>query len=239
MKQHRYEQIARALSERIASGRAAVGEPLATEADLCRRYGVSRYTARAALGVLRERGLVTRRRRAGTTVAAAGRHAEFSLPVGSAEELFRYASGVRLEIEQRARVRAGARLATLLGGKRGQSWVALHGVRREHAHATPACTISVYLHAALAGLEARIPATGAVIFPMIERALGTRIAWIRQRIEAAPLAAADAARLGVPDGACGLRVLRFYLDTNERLLQCSDSRHAGGAFAYEMRLRRA
>ena len=42
----------------------------------------------------------------------------------------------------------------------------------------------MYLHATLAGLEARIPAKGAVIFPMIERALGTRIAWIRQRIEA-------------------------------------------------------
>lgn len=239
MKQHRYEQIARALSERIASGRAAVGAPLATEADLCRRYGVSRYTARAALGVLREQGLVTRRRRAGTMVAAVGRHAEFSLPVGSAEALFHYASGVRLEIERRERVRAGAGLAKLVGSRRGQPWIALHGIRRERAHATPACTISVYLHAALAGLEARIPATGAVIFPMIERALGTRIAWIRQRIEAAPLTAADAARLGVAPGACGLRVLRFYLDANERLLQCSDSRHAGGAFAYEMRFRRA
>lgn len=239
MKQHRYEQIARALSERITSGRAAVGAPLATEADICRRFRVSRYTARAALGVLREQGLVTRRRRSGTTVAAAGQHAEFSLPVGSAEELFRYASGVHLEIERRERVRAGAALATLLGGKRGQEWIALHGIRRDPSRATPACTISVYLHATLAGLEARIPAKGAVIFPMIERNLGARIAWIRQRIEAVPLSAADATRLGVPEGSCGLRVLRFYLDANERLLQCSDSRHAGGAFAYEMRLRRA
>ena len=42
MKQHRYERIAQALQERIASGSVAVGETLPTEAVLCRKYRVSR-----------------------------------------------------------------------------------------------------------------------------------------------------------------------------------------------------
>lgn len=238
MKQHRYEQIARELSARITSGKVAVGEALPTEAALCERYAVSRYTAREALRLLREAGLITRRRRAGSTVAAAQTRGAFSLPVGSSDELFRYATGVRMVIERREPLRADARLAALLGCRRGQAWTALHGIRRSGPRARPACVISVYLHAALSGLERRIPAGGAVIYPMIEAALGVRIAWIRQRIEAAPLSAADAARLGVPAGSCGLRVLRYYHDANERLLQCSDSRHAGAQFAYEMRLRR-
>ena len=65
MKQHRYEQIAKALSERITSGAVAVGESLPTEAALCTRYNVSRYTAREALRQLRDAGLITRRPRAG------------------------------------------------------------------------------------------------------------------------------------------------------------------------------
>jgi DNA-binding GntR family transcriptional regulator len=42
MKQHRYERIAQALEQRIASGSVAVGDTLPTEADLCRKYRVSR-----------------------------------------------------------------------------------------------------------------------------------------------------------------------------------------------------
>ena len=101
MKQHRYERIAQALEERIASGSVAVGETLPTEAVLCRKYGVSRYTARAALRQLRDAGLITRRPRAGSTVAAARAGAAFSLELGSAEDLLRYATETRFLIEQR------------------------------------------------------------------------------------------------------------------------------------------
>jgi DNA-binding GntR family transcriptional regulator len=69
MKQHRYERIAQLLEERIASGSVAVGETLPTEAQLCQRYAVSRYTAREALRRLRDAGLITRRPRTGSTVS--------------------------------------------------------------------------------------------------------------------------------------------------------------------------
>jgi DNA-binding GntR family transcriptional regulator len=238
MKPHRYEQIAHALSQRITTGRLAVGDHLPTEADLCKRYRVSRYTAREALRVLREAGLVTRRRRAGTIVTAAQSRGAFQLPIGSATELFRYAKGIRLEIEQRATQRCTAQMQTLLGGGRGHPWFVLEGIRRQHARAKPACVITVYLHAVLADVYAHIPTVGAVIYPMIEKTLGVGIVWIRQRIEAIELNERDAQRLNVASGSYGLRVLRFYYDANERLLQCSDSRHAGHAFAYEMRLQR-
>ena len=70
MKQHRYERIAKTLGGQIASGKFAVGDALPTEAQLCRRYGVSRYTAREALRQLRDAGLITRRPRAGATAPA-------------------------------------------------------------------------------------------------------------------------------------------------------------------------
>jgi len=238
VKQHRYERIATALARRIASGKASIGDTLPTEAELCHRYGVSRYTAREAMRSLREAGLVTRRRRAGTRVAAASRSAAFTVPVGSANELFRYASDIRLVIEERCRIRADAATAPLLGCRRGQSWIRLTGIRREPGKARPVCVIRVYLNSVLSGIERKVPATGAVIFPIIEREFGIRVTWIGQKIEAQPLAAGDAARLGSAPGACGLRVRRYYYDANERLLQVSDSIHAAERFAYEMRWRR-
>jgi DNA-binding GntR family transcriptional regulator len=238
MKQHRYEQIAKELGERITSGEVSVGESLPTEAVLCKKYGVSRYTAREALRQLREAGLITRRPRAGTTVAAASARSAFSLPVSSAADLFRYASDTRFVIENRSRIKASAEDMAVLECRRGQEWIKLSGIRRRPAVATPVCLITVYLNIALAGLEKRIPRSAGVIYPLVEKQLGVRIAWIGQRIEAVPLGAADAKRLRARAGGCGLRVRRYYYDANDRLLEVSDSLHAGERFAYEMRLRR-
>ena len=238
MKQHLYERISKALRERIVSGKLAIGDALPTEAELCRKYSVSRYTAREALRQLREAGLVTRRRRVGTTVASSLSGSAYSLPVSSAADLQRYASGMRLLIQCRDRVKADAPLAALLGCKRGQTWIRLQGIRRRPRDTRPLCLVSVYLNIALAGLEKRIPRIAGVIYPLVEKELGVRIAWITQKIEAVSLSEQEALRLGTQPGGSGLRVRRAYYDANERLLELSDSLHAGEHFAYEMRLKR-
>jgi DNA-binding GntR family transcriptional regulator len=237
MRPHRYEQIAKALGERITSGAVSVGDSLPTEAALCKKYRVSRYTAREALRQLRVAGLITRRPRAGSTVAAASARSVFSLPVSSAADLFRYASDTRFVIATRDSVRATGVTLAVVGGRRGQEWIRLTGVRKKPGVATPVCLITVYLHRALAGLARRIPRSAGVIYPLVEKELGVRIARIDQRIEAVPLGAGEALALNCQPG-CGLRVRRFYYDATDRLLEVSDSLHAAERFAYEMRLRR-
>jgi GntR family transcriptional regulator len=238
MKQHRYERIAQALEERIASGSVAVGETLPTEAVLCRKYGVSRYTARAALRQLRDAGLITRRPRAGSTVAAARSGAAFSLELGSAEDLLRYATETRFLIQQRQYIRAAGADLAALECRRGQEWIKLSGIRVRPGVATPVCLLNVYLNIALAGFEKRLPRSSGVIYPQVEKALGVRISWIGHRIEASLLDEAQARRLRAKTGAPALRVRRYYYDANERLLELSDSLHAAERFAYEMRLSR-
>lgn len=238
MKQHRYERIAQALEQRIASGRVAVGETLPTEADLCRKYRVSRYTARAALRQLRDAGLITRRPRAGSTVAAARAGSALALPLASAEDLLRYATQTRFLIQQKQYIRAAGADLAALECRRGQEWIKLSGLRVRPGLATPVCLLDVYLNIALAGLEKRLPRSSGVIYPQVEKALGVRISWIGHRIEATLLSAAEARRLRSKAGAPALRVRRYYYDANERLLELSDSLHAAERFAYEMRLSR-
>jgi len=238
MKQHRYERIAQALQERIASGSVAVGETLPTEAVLCKKYKVSRYTAREALRRLRDAGLITRRPRAGSTVAAARAGSAFSLPLGSAEDLLRYATETRFVIQRRERIRAAGEDLAALECRRGQAWIKLSGIRVQPGVATPVCLLNVYLNIALGGLEKRLPRSSGVIYPQVEKALGVRITWIGHRIEATLLNEAQAARLRAKPGAPGLRVRRSYYDANERLLELSDSLHAAARFAYKMRLNR-
>ncbi|MBC3987807.1 GntR family transcriptional regulator [Streptomyces sp. AC563] len=53
-----YRQIAADLIAEIERGELAPGKPLPSEKELTERYGVARNTARSALAVLRERGLI-------------------------------------------------------------------------------------------------------------------------------------------------------------------------------------
>ena len=71
----RYHVLADGLRKEILSGRYPVGAQLPTELEICRTEGVSRHTARDALRILIDEGLVERRQGAGTKVIAAQRPA--------------------------------------------------------------------------------------------------------------------------------------------------------------------
>jgi len=64
----RYSQIAQYLRTLVAAG--SPGDRLPSDAELCERFGVSRMTARQAVGLLLSEGLLYRRRGQGTFVAA-------------------------------------------------------------------------------------------------------------------------------------------------------------------------
>lgn len=64
----RWEQIADALREDIASGRLAPGTRLPNETQLAERFGVHRHTLRQALRALADAGYVQARQGSGTTV---------------------------------------------------------------------------------------------------------------------------------------------------------------------------
>jgi GntR family transcriptional regulator len=64
-----YAQLARLLRTQISSGEFKPGDPLATEGEICRAYGVSRITAREALRILSDEGLILRQPGRGTFVA--------------------------------------------------------------------------------------------------------------------------------------------------------------------------
>jgi GntR family transcriptional regulator len=63
-----YEQIAQILASRIAEGVYPPRRRIPSEADLCAEFNVSRPTARAAVQLLVERGLVHTVRGKGTYV---------------------------------------------------------------------------------------------------------------------------------------------------------------------------
>jgi len=64
----KYQEIADWLKENIRQGTFKSGEKLISEPSLCEKFGISRHTARSAVGILEQEGFVVRKQGSGTYV---------------------------------------------------------------------------------------------------------------------------------------------------------------------------
>ena len=91
----KYEMIAEDIQNKIRSGEYPADEKLPQEMELCRQYDASRITIREALDLLVNRGLITRRRGAGTYVKAIAGEASDSEQFARSQQFGGYTSDMR------------------------------------------------------------------------------------------------------------------------------------------------
>lgn len=233
----RYLDLANSLRKQIAQGRLTVGDQLPTEHELCDRHDLSRHTARAALQVLEDQGLIERRPGLGTRVISSVARPAFTQPLGGLDDLLQYAHEARLSITSAAPVVLSASEAARLGAEKSTKWLKLDGVRRISDQ--PIAATTIYVAAAIGARPIDLKKPDRAITEHIEEKFGARVASISQRISSELLNKRDAAALGVPPGGTILRTIRRYFDTSNRLYVISDSRHPGDRFSYEMSFRRS
>jgi len=234
----RYMLISRDLRRAIAGGRYPVGAQLPTEHDLCRQFGASRFTIREAIRVLSTAGLVRRKPRAGTVVAALPDDTRYTHGIGSLRDLFQYALSTHFHYVYIGRVGLSKAQARALAAKPGDEWIYAVALRRETAGGKPFGVTRLHLNPALKGIEQALRGSQGPVYSIIEREFGVRIGRVEQLIAACVLDDEDAANLGVPVGTPGLSIRRSYFDEDGRLVELADTVHPAGRFTYRMELRR-
>ncbi|MET9417529.1 winged helix-turn-helix domain-containing protein [Streptomyces klenkii] len=80
-----YMRVLATLLADIESGKYSPGDPIPSEAELCKTHGVARETARRAVRVLRERGIVETEWGKGSRVTSATQYAD-TLGDGSSDQ---------------------------------------------------------------------------------------------------------------------------------------------------------
>lgn len=232
----RYLELAADLRRRIRRGRIPVGAQLPTEFELCAANDVSRHTARAALQVLEDEGLIERRPGLGTTVIAAAEAEAFTQTLGGLGELMQYAHAARLKTTGTERLALSTARARRLGARRGSEWLALSGLRVAGGRAIAATTI--YVLDALGAKPKDFEDASKAVTEHVEARYGVAVAQIRQTIAAETISKEDAAATGAAEGLPILRTIRRYYDAAERLFVISDTRHPSDRFVYEMAFRK-
>jgi DNA-binding GntR family transcriptional regulator len=121
-----YLRIAGELKQAIADGRYPMGSRLPTELELCDQFRVSRFTAREAVRLLSNAGLVTRRQRIGTVVTALPGDARYTHDVSSIPDLFQYAQDTELRLLFIGKVALTRAMAKDFGAQAGREPADLH-----------------------------------------------------------------------------------------------------------------
>jgi DNA-binding GntR family transcriptional regulator len=236
----RHAEVAQDLMAGIASGRFPVGSLLPTEFELCEQYGASRYAVRIAINELVERGLVSRRKRAGTRVEARAVRGNYRQSLGSLDDLVQFSASHVREMQDTGVHVMDRTLADALGVAEGSRWLRISSLRLDGVpDALPIGWTDVYLDPAYSDVveQARsLPDT--LVVTLVEARHGRHAAEIRQDIAVSAVPARMSGALQAEAGSPALRIVRRYLDPDGTAFEISDSIHPAGRFTASSRLQR-
>lgn len=231
----RYAQVAADLRAAILRGDFGPDEQIPTEAELCARYGVSRFTVREALRQLQNEKLIRRKRGSGTVVEADSGDS-LRQSISDVKELLQYAAGSTFEFEPRGLVTLSEAQARDLCVRPGEKWFMFTGLRVMVGHHRPIAASEVFIHQDFAEVVPRLKPGPTAIFQQLEALSGRHMGRVTQDIQAVAAGAKEAALLGIPRRSPCLRILRCYFDADGKLVEISASVHPGDLFTYSMHI---
>ena len=228
----RYEDIAAFLRAEVAA--ATPGSRLPSESELCERFEVSRMTARAALQILDNEGLIVRRRGRGTFVAARPVQRLLGSPLSFSESMRRRGLATTSRLLAAGEVDPTADDVAVLGLGVGEHPVLLERLRI--ASDVPMAIERVVLHPSLRDVLDEDLAAGS-LHDALERMgrVPTRAqAWVTARV-------ADARErklLDLGDPAVLLVERRVIADQEDAPLEHTETRYAAERYTFEAVLHR-
>ncbi len=212
----------------IAAGEWKTGEAIPSERELCAAYGISRMTARQAIGDLVHDGVLTRQRGRGTFVA----------PPRFAQRL-RYLTGFTADMAARGIVASSRRLelravpavegiAGELAVSVGTPVVYLERIRL--ADGRPVGLERAWLSVSATDALLASAATGSLYEELA--ALGHHPIRAEQRIVAGLADARETELLGLDPGAPVLRTRRRSYDAQGRAVEVAEAAYRGDAYTF-------
>lgn len=235
----RYFELAGKIGREIQAGSYPVGSLLPTERELCGAHGCCRTTAREALRVLVDRGLIARRRGSGSVVVGTTPAGRYVQTIDSLNELIRYSADARFVLGRHATLTAGAAMAREQGVPQGSAWIRFEGVRRVGDEVPPLCWTAIDLAKRFGTLGDEIGRRPVPVYTMIEEHFGERVVEVSQTVDAVPVSRNIAQALECRSGTPALRTTRRYIGENRQVLMIAKSIHPAGRTQFNTTLRRS
>jgi GntR family transcriptional regulator len=230
----RHLDLARALTQDIRNGQPPVGGLLPTEAELCAKWGLSRYAVRQAIQKLCSLGLVTRQAGVGTRVVSDRPQTRYTQSMDALADLVQYAKGTTLQVSMRERMSADEAHAELLRCAPAAKWLHIAGVRYSGGKAAePISLVDIYVEAAYGQLKGLTKALDVPVHTMIEEQYGIKVTRVEQELQGLLIEGAAAEALQVTSGSAGMRIIRTYF-VRDKVIEVTTGVHPASRFSYSM-----
>lgn len=241
MNKPHYADIARDLTQGIASGRFPVGSYLPTELELRDLYNTSRHTIRAALHELQQLGFVSRRKNAGTRVESTQPTNDFRPSLASVEDLVQFGTKHQRVVQSTGEITASGPLTKVLRCDEGARWLRISSLRVDgDGKRPPIGWTDVYIDPGYADIaQTARDKPDTLISSLIEARYGRCVSEIQQDVHAVNISPPMAELLHVEPGTAALEIVRRYLDSSGVAFEVSVSLHPAERFSVSMRLKRS
>ncbi len=227
-----YRRVAGELLQRISNGELAPGSRVPPERELAGRYGISRMTARAAVQLLSQRGLVERRDRSGVFVARPKIAQELATVAGFHDQMLSRGIVPGAQVIHARTLRADEIDSDILTHLGLAEDAQVHAVRRRRTgDAEPLALEESYYPAHLFPGLLEEDLTGSVYGLMRDR-YGRDPARSRQEMEPTQLDAEAAAMLGCRPDVPALRVTRAAWDHEDKPIEYARDLYRGDRLVF-------
>lgn len=231
-------QLATTLRSQILTGELLPGTQLATEAELTRRYGVSRLTVRRAKARLIAEGLLRSVQGSGTYLTPRERWKAIPFTIETIDDLLAMGRhmAAAFRIHEFGMVPNSAAIVEKLSNPEDRLVLRMSGVR--YLRGRPTSHAVYHLPFAIGARLAPELLSDEALIPQLEKLAGIRVADSRQTFHAGRADRAVARHLRVRPGAPVLVVETLYFDARRRPVEFVLTQYRED-FRYHARLRRA
>ena len=230
--QPRYRVVADKLIAGILAGRFPKGSILPGETEVARQFGISRHTARDAMRVLEQAGMITRRRRVGSMVISDELPMRYNQRIQSINDLLQYSNASRLKVFESLEAVLVDGTAALLRLKPGAICMLLKCIRYQRHDNRPFAYSEIYFPTAGAAQRTRMLDPDFATLALLRKVDTPRLGSIEQTLSAESASRKLALLLKLKTGAATLRSNRLYVDTAGKPVAAATTWHAGDLFSY-------
>ncbi|WP_068713522.1 GntR family transcriptional regulator [Vibrio tritonius] len=236
----RYLEVANSMEQQITDQTYRSGDLLPTEAKLCSTYQISRYTARAALKVLEQKGFIERHQGKGSVVIN-NQATLYRSTWSTIDELLDHAEHVHVDILAVETFDSSMKPSEIWFEGMGQKPLAINALRymtNEKNGQRPLCTLDVWIHEDYKTIEHDLPKQFGSVITHVEQHFGVTAVEVNQVISAVILSEQQAKLLCVPQNQAALRIRRKYFSAEGKLIEASETVFPCSVFEYQMTMRR-
>ena len=231
----RHRELADVLIKDIETRKYRVGERFPTELDIQQRFGVGRHTAREALKILAEYGLIGRRRKTGSVVLAQRPVSQYVHSLRNFRGLLNFATTTELNIRHIGYIKVDP--SGEFAGLSATRLLRVAGVRTSRSTNEPICWAEIFIPGNLVTSREEITLDIMPIYDYLARKHRLKLAYVEQDVSAVALSRGTAETLNAQTDTAGLLVKRRYVDDKGMVFELSSNLYPASRYSLQTVIR--